>query len=108
MILKVAQALKGALSARSKELLDDAIGRALDLLATPPPKVLSVEQMKRSESESSDLSNASSSLPLQSLVERSESGLEQGQATIAKLLEDAQALRDQVSFKFETRRGYPC
>jgi len=97
---QVAQALKGAISARSKELLDDAISRALDLLATPPPKVLSVEQMKRSESESSDLSNASSSLPLQSLVERSESGLEQGQATIAKLLEDAQALRDQVSHAF--------
>lgn len=101
MILKVAQALKGALSARSKELLDDAIGRALDLLATPPPKVLSVEQMKRSESESSDLSNASSSLPLQSLVERSESGLEQGQATIAKLLADAQTLRDQVSVYYQ-------
>jgi len=101
VILKVAQALKGALSARSKELLDDAIGRALDLLATPPPKVLSVEQMKRSESESSDLSNASSSLPLQSLVERSESGLEQGQATIAKLLADAQTLRDQVSVYYQ-------
>lgn len=98
---QVAQALKSALAARSGELLDDAIGRAITLLAAPTPAIVlrpeATSSIARSDSEASaQSSSGASSLPLHSLVERSESGLEQGKATIANLLETAQALRNQV------------